>query len=188
MERDLLDTEDLADERDYIAEMDERIAELTQGSGWVAAAVAARLYRELLWKDRDLLSGWLYEMGPDTLRRHIQGRAAAQRARERARAARGEFADAAHRFETGEDSNGAKLVGMFALTHVVDVEDRRKRAGEMTGADHLYVANTYTARGQRNLLEAEFHRAVAKKVGDRRTDEVISLADYEHMYRSVVGN
>lgn len=174
-------------ERDYLAEMDERIAEATKGSGWTAAIVAAKIYAELITEDRDLLDGWLHTLATDTLRRVIQARANAARSRERARAARGEFADAARDFATGEDAGGVKLTGMYALTHVVNAEDVRKRAGEMTGADHKFVAESYQTRGQRSLLEAAFHRAVAERVGDQRTDEVFTLQEYETMYRSVVG-
>lgn len=175
-------------DRDYIAEMDEQITDATEGSGWTAAIVAAKLYGRLLADDRDLLEGWLHEMATDTLRHAIIRRSHAARMRERARAARGEFADAARDFETGADAGGMKLQGMFALTHVVDAEDIRKRAGEMTGTDHLFVAESYQSRGQKNLMEAAFHRAVAEKVGEQRTDQVFSLQEYETMYRSVVGS
>lgn len=179
---------DEPEERDYLGEMDDLITEATKGSGWTAAIIAAKLYGQLITDDRDLLDGWLHAMATDTLRRHIQGKVNAARMRERARAERGEFADAARDFATGEDADGLKLQGMFALTHVVDAEDVRKRAGEMSGADHLFVAGSYQTRGQKNLMQAAFHRAVAEKVGDKRTDEVMDLATYEQMYRSIVGD
>lgn len=175
-------------ERDYLAEMDKHIDAATEGSGWVAAVVAGKLYARIAVDDPDLLDGWLHILGPDTLRRVIHERSSAARMRERGRARKGEFADAARNYETGEDSNGLKLAGMFALLHVVSAEDVRKRAGEMTGADHEFVARSYQKRGQRALMQAAFHRAVAEKIGTRRTDEVMDLGDYERLYRSIAGN
>ena len=73
-------------ERDYIAEMDERIAAATAGSGWVAAVVAQKLHAALLESDPDLLDGWLRAMAVQMLRRVIglkgsQERSAARRGR-----------------------------------------------------------------------------------------------------------
>ena len=174
-------------DRNYLAEMDQLIAEATEGSSWVAPVIAAKLYAELLENDPELIDGWLHIVGTDALSRAIRGKAAAARARERNRARRGEFADSARNFEKGEDSYGVKLLGLFAVMHVVNGDEVRKRAGEMTGADHLYVSERYRARGETALMEAAFHRAVAEKVGDRRTDEAMSLTDYQRLYQSIAG-
>jgi hypothetical protein len=173
--------------RDYLAEMDEIMSVATEGSGWIASVLAAKIYAKLMEEDRELIDGWLHAAAIDTLRRQILSKTNAARTRERARAQRGEFADQARDFETGDDAGGVKLLGMFALMHTVNAEDVRKRAGEMTGADHLFVADSYQQRGQRNLMEAAFHRAVAAKVGDKRTDEVLDLETYSVMYRSITG-
>lgn len=172
-------------DRDYIAEMDACIEYATRGSGWVAAIVAEKVCAELAERDPQLLEGWLREMAADTLKRQIQARYAGARLREHHRVTRGAFADQARIFEEGKDENGARLLGMFALVHVVSAGDIRKRAGEMTGEDHLFVAERYHTRGTSDLMRAAFHRAVADKVGDRRTDEAMDLAEYESLYRSL---
>lgn len=175
----------MTEERDFLAEMDTLIAEATSGSGWVAGVVAEKLYNQLVEKDTDLLDGWLDLMAKDTLRRAISGREHARRTRERNAAEPGRFSDAAREFAKGNDEGGNALLGMFSVTHVVSDENLRKRAGEMTGADHLFVAGTYQDRGKRAMMEAAFHRAIAKRVKDQRTDEVFGLEEYEAMHRSL---
>jgi len=69
--------------------------------------------------------------------------------------------------------------------HAVDPEHLRKRAGDMTGADHRFVADSYQASGNYALLRAAFHNAVAKKVGTRKTSDVIDADTYETMYQSI---
>lgn len=69
--------------------------------------------------------------------------------------------------------------------HAVTVDHVRKRAGDMTGADHKFVAATYTDTGNNAMMLAAFHRAVAKKVGNRKTCDVLNADRYEEMYRSI---
>jgi hypothetical protein len=180
------------DERDYIAEMDARIEAATRGSDWVAAIVAEKLCGQLMENDRDLLDGWLHAMAVPLLRRviglqvHRRNAAAKRGARSRA------FAAAADDFETAKDGEGresaaAVLLGMFSETHVVDENQNRKLAGDMTGPEHLFVAeNEYQRSANTALMLAAFHRAVAKKVGKKRTADVLSEEQYEAMYVSIV--
>ena len=173
--------------RNYLAEMDARITELTEGSGWIAADLAHKLFSTLSIHDPELLEGWLIETGPDSIRRHIQARTRARRAQERKRAAAGRFAHYAKDYEsaTNKDTAGERLSGMFAVLHVVNPDGVQKRASEMSGKEHSFVADGYHIRGRAALMEAAFHRAVAEKVGDQRTDEVFSIEKYEEMYRSI---
>ena len=182
----------MSDERDYIAEMDGRIAAATTGSGWVAAVVAQKMHDSLLESDPDLLDGWLHAMAVQMLRRVIglkgsQERSAAKRgARVRAfGAAASDFEDAADGKD--RDEAAAVLLGMFSEAHVIDEDGTRKRAAEMTGPEHLFVAeNTYQKSANRALMLAAFHQAVAKKVGKRRTADVLTEEQYEQMYLSIV--
>lgn len=178
-------------DRDYIAEMDARIEAATKGSGWVAAVVAEKLCGQLLESDPELLDGWLHVMAVSLLRRviglrvHQVSRAAKRSARVRA------FASAAADLETAEGDErapaAAALLGMFDEIHVVDEDQTRKRAADMTGSEHLFVAeNTHQRTANTALMLAAFHRAVAKKVGKKRTADVLSEEAYEALYISIV--
>ena len=180
------------EDRDYIAEMDAVIAEVTEGGGWVPAVVAAKLHARLLENDPDLLDGWLHVMAIQMLRRMIGLRQSHERTVARRRAGARAFASAAQEFadadgEEETEAAGARLLGLFRVTHEVDDKNTQKRAFEMTGPEHLFVAeNTYQRTANTHLMIAAFHRAVAKKIGSRRTDEVLTEERYEAMYRSIV--
>jgi len=88
--------------------------------------------------------------------------------RQKARGRRGRFRDATDQFDPAD----AESVDVFSQRFVIDHDNMWRRLGEMTGKDHLFVADQYTKTGRRALMEAAFHRAIAKRVGDRRTDEV----------------
>lgn len=171
-------------DRNYIAEMDARIAGATSGSGWVAAIAAQKLHAELLETDPDLLDGWLHARAVDILRRTIGLRESSRSSAARNRAGARAFSDAADEAEaTGDFST---LPGMFAIAYVIDKDETRKRAADMTGADHLFVAeHTYERDARQSMLLAQFHRAVAKKVGKRKTSDVFTEEQYEAMYLSV---
>jgi hypothetical protein len=182
----------MSEERDYIAEMDARIEAATRGSDWVAAVVAEKLCGQLLENDPELLDGWLRAMAIPLLRRviglrvHHERRAAKRGARARAFAATAADLEAAEGGSERE-SAAAALLGMFSEIHVVDEDQTRKRAADMTGAEHLFVAeNTYQRSANTALMLAAFHRAVAKKVGKKRTADVLSEQQYESMYISIV--
>jgi hypothetical protein len=174
-------------ERDYLAEMDARIAAATEGSGWVAAIVAEKLHAELLETDPDLLDGWLRATAADTLRLAIGMRSRNQRLIARRRAGARAFSEAAGEAEQTGDT--APLIGLFTVDYVVDAENTRKRAADMTGPEHLFVAeNTYQRSANQALMLAAFHRAVAAKVGDQRTSDVFSPEQYERLYLSITRN
>lgn len=76
--------------------------------------------------------------------------------------------------------------GLFEQRFKVDDKGTMRAACEMNGADHLVVAGQYVHHSKRNGLFAAFHKAVAKKCGAKRTDEVFTADQYEAMYRSIV--
>lgn len=170
------------DGRDYLAEMDTRITDATAGSGWAAPLVAQKLHAELVADDPDLLDGWLHAVAGEALRQAIANRSRAHRTYAR-RAASRAFAQAARDAEDSGDA--APLLGLFAVDYVVAADRTRKRARDMTGPDHRFVAGRYEASGNGELMLAAFHHAIAEKVGDRRTAEVYTEAEYEALYLSV---
>lgn len=58
---------------------------------------------------------------------------------------------------------------------------------DMTGADHQFLANTYKAEAKRPQMLAKFHEALAKKVGTKRTHEVMDEETYFRLRESIVG-
>jgi hypothetical protein len=51
----------------------------------------------------------------------------------------------------------------------------------------MYVASRYHETAAVAKMREAFHKAVAKRVGDRRTEEVFTEEEYDAMYRSIVG-
>lgn len=170
----------MSDDRDFIGEMDELIDAATQGSDWVPAVVASKLAASV---DRDLLDGWLHEMAESVLTAVITRRERGKRAVARSRAGSRAFADARDALENGD----ADVLSSFAVTFAVDDDNTRRRVADMTGADHLYVAADYSKDAKKLQMEAAFHKAVAKKVGTKRTADVFTEATYDEMYRSLTG-
>jgi hypothetical protein len=171
-------------DRDYAAEMGARIETATSGSDWTAAVVAEKLHAELLETDPELLDGWLRLMAADTLRLAIGLRSRRQRTVARVRARSRAFGKAAEAAE--ESGDVTPLIGLFAVDYVIDSDNTRKRAADMTGPEHLFVAeNTYQRSANEALMLAAFHRAVAAKVRNRKTSDVFSAEQYERLYLSV---
>lgn len=75
--------------------------------------------------------------------------------------------------------------GAYEHSYRVDRNLWRKVA-DMTGADHRHVADEYEAFGRRQILLAQFHRTVAKKIGERRTADVMSEEDYLRLQASIL--
>lgn len=79
----------------------------------------------------------------------------------------------------------------FNVFHVVAVTDKgqqvQKRVADMTGADHRFVAGRYRDDSKRKSLLAHFHLAVARKVKNRTTAEVLTVDAYDALFRSTVG-
>jgi hypothetical protein len=165
--------------RDYTSEMTALVETRTQGSGWVPAVVAAQLVGHLQTADPDLLAGWLQTMAPHLLTDMITTRERSIRATSRRRAGAVAFADAAA-------AGDAERLRSFAVTYAVDAENTRRRVADMTGSDHRFVADSYAASATKARMLATFHEAVARKVGRRRTAEVMSEAAYDRLLRSIV--
>jgi hypothetical protein len=84
--------------------------------------------------------------------------------------------------------NAEDMHPFTTLVYEVGPNNLRRQVGEMTGLDHVYVAVRYEDQGLRLLLLAEFHRAVARRVGTNRTADVISEEEYLMMMNSIIGN
>jgi hypothetical protein len=170
--------------RDYIAEMGDRLAEAMADGDFVAPALAEKLHAHLLETDPDLLDGWLREGAVHFLTRAIGDRDRNERSAARSRGGARRFKEASDAAQAGNDA----ALSMFAtVRYVIDEGETRRTLGDMTGADHLFVADGYkqTAANAR-MLEA-FHRAVGKRVGKRKTCDVFTEAEYQKLYDSITG-
>lgn len=67
----------------------------------------------------------------------------------------------------------------------VDAENTQRAIGLMTGADHLFVADEFRAAKEQSAMLEAFHRALARKVGKRRTEEVMGEEEFIRLYRSL---
>lgn len=86
---------------------------------------------------------------------------------------------------TFAEAEAAGDVSVFATVYEIDPDHTRRPVAEMTGADHLYVAESYEVSGNRALMLAEFHRAVARRIGDQRTTDVLTETEYRRLYDSI---
>jgi hypothetical protein len=169
-------------DRDYLADMTAAIEAAVPEGEYVAALVAADLVEKLRVEDPELLAGWLDLRAAVVLADVIARRSNSKRQAARAAAPRTAFQEAARTFEVERDP---LVMSPFATHYVVDGENLRRRVADMTGADHEFVASGYADTKTTAALLEKFHRAVAKKVGDRRTSDVMSEEQYARMYRSI---
>jgi hypothetical protein len=91
------------------------------------------------------------------------------------------------RGEAAAEDGDYEPLSHFAVVYAIDDENTRRPVGEMTGADHRFVAGRYKASAASDLMLAAFHEKVAKKVGSRRTADVFSEEQYDAMLRSLTG-
>jgi hypothetical protein len=176
--------------RDFESEMASFIEAHWPKGDFVPSIVATEWVEELLRDDPDLLTGYLLARAPSILADVIGkiNTARRQQARRQAHPV-SVFAEAAEKFESdGNPEPLAELTrSVFDQTFRIDVENTQRRLGDMTKDDHFFVAQEYEATGRAALLEREFHIALGKKVGNRRTQDVIDEVEYLRLRQSIVG-
>lgn len=159
----------------------EQVAEhLDNIDGPFVAGVEAEKF--LAWieeHDPTALTDWLHDNARRFIARDMAEVMRHQRGAALARAKSRAFGKAA---ADGEP----EILGHFAVVYTVDGEDTRRRVGEMTGADHRFVAGEYEASAKNDRMLAAFHRAIAKKINGRTTAEVLTEEQYDALLRSVV--
>lgn len=166
--------------RDYITEMNAAISAALGDGDIVAPVVAEKLLAGLQESDPDLLDGWLHASAAHFLTMAIGATDRRERTLFRRRSS-------ARRFSEVTKSGDAAALSTFAVRLVIDDDNTRRPIGQMTGADHRYVAGEYGRSAATARMLQAFHVAVAKKIGKRKTVEVFSEDQYEQMYRSLVG-
>lgn len=146
---------------------------------YVPAIEAERFVAELRDRDPGALADWL-----DLHAVSIVGQDFSRiRTRERQQISR---ESSARRF-ADEAASGQMTPGLWAITFRVDDDDTQKQLRAMTAADHLFVAASYDVDAKRSSMLAAFHRAVAKKVGRRTTEEVFTPEKFLALRESITG-
>lgn len=170
--------------RDYIAEMNAAITEALGEGDIVAPLIAEKLHADLLETDPDLLDGWLRACAVHFLTRAIGDRDRRERTAARTRGEARRFRAATEAAVGGDD---APLSLFATVRYVVDENETRRVLGDMTGTDHLFVADGYRESAAKARMLEAFHRAVARKVGKRKTSDVFTEAEYQRLYDSITG-
>lgn len=166
--------------RDFDAEMLKAIRDATSAEEFVVLVEANRLHDYLVENDPELLDGWLRRQAVRILAQTIRDDERFRRIRARSQGTPRAFAAAAK-------SGDPERLSVFAAHLVVSTDNTRRTIGQMTGADHLFVAGRYGREANRAKMLESFHRAVAARVGDAKTCEVFTEPEYLAMYNSVVG-
>lgn len=168
-------------ERDVHQQMLEVIrSSIPDGSGWAPSVVAEEIVAELRVSDPELLHLWLEDGAARFVQTHLVRILAANRARSKATTGARLFGEAAIRFSSGD----VDAMQMFDLTYAIEDGTQRKIA-DMTGSDHLYIAQRFALEAKQYALLEQFHKAVAKKVGARKTSDVFTAEKYEQLYKSI---
>jgi hypothetical protein len=140
------------------------------GGEFVPSVLASKLVASAVETSPDALDEWLHARAERLVTSVITKRLQSERHQCQRNAKRSAFRDAAELAASG-DFEG---MSSFAAVYSVAPDHARRQVRDMTGADHKFVADTYQASGQRELMLAAFHRQVAKVVGKRRTADVMT--------------
>lgn len=118
---------------------------------------------ELLQKtDPELLRGWMDVQLHELMRNFISGINRSRRSYARVAASRRRFGDAVDRFVGGDSS---ALSNWLEVRYQVDEANSRLPLGKMGQRDLDFAAGQYQQRANTNAFEAQFLRALARKVG-----------------------
>jgi hypothetical protein len=147
--------------------------------------VEAEQFHKLMERDHpDELAEWqtakTVEFIADALGTIIRS----ERAKARTRAGARAFQEAAEELAAAGGPENPDALDSFAQVYKVNKNNLFRSVADMTGADHRFVADQYEATGKRALMLTSFHRAVAKKVGTRRTGDVFEMAEYDRLLGS----
>lgn len=164
------------EDRDYQAEFQAFVdARKPTAGDYVLAVHAAKLVNEMWEVDPDLLYGWLGLNAIHFVTQVLGDQERSDRGRSNLDAPRSAFAGAAKRFKDGDK----EALKPFDFRFVVSGNNVRRRLGDMTKADHLFVADEHEKRSNAARFEEAFHRAIAKRIPDgKTTEDVLSEEEY----------
>ena len=153
----------------------------------VPAECATEILEKLREEHPEDLAEWLDSLARAVIRERLTSIIRSRRSRARRDAPKRRFA---HAVEQGTDAV-ARHVREVATASFFDTrfnvgENIQRRFGDMTGADHLFVARSFESSGNHDLMLGAFHRAVAKRVGKKITADVLTEDQVRSMRDSMV--
>lgn len=148
---------------------------------FVVAVEADKLVTKLEEVCPGSLDQWLHDNSRQFIAVVMRDWLNAERNKAKRRAKARAFGTAAAAVHAGDPD----ALGHFTNFCVVSEDNVRRLVGDMTGADHRFVASGYQARGREALQVAAFHEAVARKVGKNRTADVFTEEQYDALLASM---
>lgn len=154
---------------------------LESGHDLTVSVEAARLVSRLRDEDPELLRDWLWNNAEQFV-------ADALGTRNRSRRAHIRKVGQAMAFGKAASAADPAALAPFRIRYTIDEDNTQREVARMTGDDHLYVAQNYDMDAMTSQMLAAFHRAVARRVGSRPTEEVMDEATYLKLYASIMGD
>lgn len=153
----------------------------------VPAECATKILEKLREEHSEDLAVWLDSLARAVIRERLTSIIRSRRSRARSDAPKRRFA---HAVEQGAEAV-ARHVREVAAVSFFDTrfnvgDNIQRRFGDMTGADHLFVARSFESSANHDLMLAAFHRAVAKRVGKKITADVLTEDQVRSMRDSMV--
>lgn len=165
--------------RDYACEFQAYLSKHLPQGDYVLPIVSAEIVEGLRATDPDLLAGWLAVNAQRFVGVYVGSVERSARARQASDAPRRAFAIAA-------ESDDREALTTFGIHFVVNDGNLRRRLGDMTKADHLYVAERHTDRANAGLFEAAFHKAIARRIpAGKTTSEVLTEDAYAQLRKTI---
>jgi hypothetical protein len=144
--------------------------------GYILRDVAAEALKWCEEQDADLLEGWLRLRAEDMIWQTLSHRESKQRARSATVNRHAVFEEALRSASPGGDQQQAKdYLSMLDTRFACNPDQVRKKYGQMSQEEVLFVAGTYGRLENRSRLRRMFHEAVANQllpgevVGDKFT-------------------
>lgn len=168
--------------RDYRAEFQAFVDERLPSGDYILPVLSADLVAELRKTNPSLLAGWLNVNAEQFVTQTLGDQARSRRGKQVSDAPRSAFKTAADRFSAGDED----ALKQFDLHFVVSDDMLRRRLGDMTKADHLFVAGEHVKRSNAALFESAFHKAVAKRIPvGKTTADVMTEDEYARLRNSI---
>lgn len=153
---------------------------------FVVALEAERFYGYMAADHPADLAQWQQAKAKDFIIQEFRALLSRERAKARSRAGVAAFREYADKLKDDGGVEDPAAMDVFRQAFVVNRDHLWRHVADMTGVDHRFVADEYDATGKRALAHAAFHRAIAKKVGMRRTADVFTEAEYMRLQVSFV--
>lgn len=167
--------------------MDRFIWDRWPSGDFVSSVFAEDLVEELRRDEPELLREWLDANAVLILTDLVTRKSRRIGPWKRAHEPRQVFDEAAREFERTGDPEPLRKFSAFDEMHAVDVENTRKRIGDMVGADLRFVSGTYAEAANQSKLLSVFYDKLAEKAGVQRVEDVMDEATFLRLKASITG-